>query len=343
MKRTLLSVLVANTLAMSCVVHASDERGFSIEKSVYDQALEFGGHVGTSFEYEDKVTDGFNGNKKKEKIKTHEVVGLYYNNPNWDFTALYALKLENRTQEEPGYHETEDGVKHLFSLNKGLALSNGWGSGLIYELEYTKSKVYTPTVKGLDKTNAEHSLRPYLTYWNNEHSLGFYSNLEYLFNDEDKSAWGTREEKGYSLLFKPYTRFGNWLMGVEFFYQIKENEGRTSTGALGEESDFTEKYFEPIVQYSFDDAGTAYVRVRIGENETKNSAKSAGNADIDYFKDIRKATVGYEQAVGDNWLVKAEYEFANETEKKSKLAGWEAKNESELTQHTMFVQALYRF
>ncbi|NOI64669.1 porin [Vibrio sp. 99-8-1] len=343
MKKTLISVLVANALAIPFTAHAADDRGFSIEKSVYDEALEFGGHVGTSFELEDKVTNGFNGNKKKEKTTTHEVVGLYYNNPTWNFTALYALKLENREQREPSYHENEDGIKQLFSLNKGYDLSNGWGTGLIYELEYTKSKVYSPNVKGLNKTKAENSIRPYLTYWDNDNSWGFYSNLEYLFNSEDKSAWGERDEKGYSVLFKPYTRFGNWLMGIEFFYQIKENEGKTSTGTLSEESDFTEKYFEPIVQYSFDDAGTAYVRVRVGENETKHSAKSGGNANVDYFKDIRKATVGYEQAVGENWLMKAEYEYANETEKKSKLAGWEAKNESELKQHTVFVQALYRF
>ncbi|WCE30854.1 porin [Vibrio sp. SCSIO 43137] len=340
MKRTILSVLVANTLAMSCAAYASE----TSEKGFFDQAMDFGGHVGTSFEYEDKVTDGFNGNKKKEKTKTHEVFNVFYNNPSWDVTALYALKLENRSQEEPGYHETEEGVKQLFSLNKGFELSNGWDSGLIYELEHTKSKVYSPNVKGLNKTKAEHSVRPYLTYWNNEYSLGFYSNLEYLFNDEDKSAWGKREEEGYSILFKPYTRFGNWMLGVEFFYQVKENDEKNTSGAIVEDSDFTEKYFEPIAQYSFDDAGTAYVRVRIGENETKHSSKSGGgNANTTYFKDIRKATVGYEQAVGDNWLMKAEYEYANETEKKSKLAGWEKKNESELTQHTVMVQALYRF
>ncbi len=98
------------------------------------------------------------------------------------------------------------------------------------------------------------------------------------------------------------------------------------------------------MQYSFDDAGVLYARVRVGENETNNAANSGGgNANVDYFKDIRKATLGYEQAVGDNWLLKGEYEYANEIEEKSKLAGWEAKNESELKQHTLYLQALYRF
>ncbi|MBF4327515.1 porin, partial [Vibrio anguillarum] len=139
-------------------------------------------------------------------------------------------------------------------------------------------------------------------------------------------------------------RFGNWELGLEMYYQIKDNEDYQSNGNINEISDFTEKYIEPVVQYSFDDAGTLYVRARLGDNETNNASNSGGgNANVDYFKDIRKATLGYEQAVGDSWLVKGEYEFANEVEEKSKLAGWEAKNESELTQHTVYLQALYRF
>ncbi|HDY8106277.1 TPA: porin [Vibrio vulnificus] len=345
MKRTLISVSVATALALSSSsVVAASGRGLDAENSFFDEALQFGGHIGTSIEYEDKVTDGFNGNKKKEKTTTNEVFGIYYNNARWNLTALYSLKTQDRSQVEPGYHENEDGMKHLVSLNKGFDLSNGWATGVIYDLEFTKSKVYSPYVAGLRKELAEHSLRPYLTYFNNDHNWGFYSNLEYLYSKEDKSAWGERIEEGYSILFKPYKRLGNWELGVEFYYQIKDNEDRQASGGINEISDFTEKYIEPIVQYSFDDAGVLYARVRVGENETNNAANSGGgNANVDYFKDIRKATLGYEQAVGDNWLLKGEYEYANEIEEKSKLAGWEAKNESELKQHTLYLQALYRF
>ncbi|MBN8111819.1 porin [Vibrio vulnificus] len=345
MKRTLISVSVATALALSSSsVVAASGRGLDAENSFFDEALQFGGHIGTSIEYEDKVTDGFNGNKKKEKTTTNEVFGIYYNNARWNLTALYSLKTQDRSQVEPGYHENEDGMKHLVSLNKGFDFSNGWATGVIYDLEFTKSKVYSPYVTGLRKELAEHSLRPYLTYFNNDHNWGFYSNLEYLYSKEDKSAWGERIEEGYSILFKPYKRLGNWELGVEFYYQIKENEDRQASGGINEISDFTEKYIEPIVQYSFDDAGVLYARVRVGENETNNAANSGGgNANVDYFKDIRKATLGYEQAVGDNWLLKGEYEYANEIEEKSKLAGWEAKNESELKQHTLYLQALYRF
>lgn len=344
MKRTLLAISVATAIAVSTPAFAASEHGLNPEDSFFDQALQFGGHVGTSLEYEDKITNGFTGIDKKEKTTTHEAFGVYYNNAKWNMTALYALKIENREQHEGSYHENEDGLKHLFSLNKGYDLSNGWATGLIYELEYTDNKVYSPYVSGLRKNLAEHSLRPYLTYWNNEYSWGFYSNLEYLYSKEDKSEWGERTETGYSILFRPYKRFGNWELGLEMYYQIKDNEDYQSNGNINEISDFTEKYIEPVVQYSFDDAGTLYVRARLGDNETNNASNSGGgNANVDYFKDIRKATLGYEQAVGDSWLVKGEYEFANEVEEKSKLAGWEAKNESELTQHTVYLQALYRF
>ncbi|MDN3697339.1 porin [Vibrio genomosp. F6] len=340
MKKTLLSVLIANTLVLSTTAFASDDRGFAPQDTFFDDAMQFGGHVGSSIEYEYKNTTDWakwGGIKSTEQTRTHEVVSLFYRNAKWNLSALYAFKLEDRKKElikQDGSHysETEDGYKHLLSLDKGFNIGGGWATGAVYDIEYTRSQLYsTAGTSGLRKTKTEHSFRPYLTYWSNEYNAGFYSNLEYLYNDEDKSAWGTVKEEGYSLLFKPYKRFDNWELGVEFFYQIKENDANGS-----KVSDFTEKYFEPIVQYSFDDAGTMYVRARIGENETNGI-----NSNDDYFKDIRKATIGYEQAVGDDWLVKAEYEWAKDTETSNmdQYAG----DEKIVEQNTLFLQALYRF
>ncbi|MEZ8194283.1 MULTISPECIES: porin [Vibrio] len=335
MKKTLLSVLIANTLVLSTTAFASDDRGFAPQDTFFDDAMQFGGHVGSSIEYEYKNTTDWakwGGVKSTEQTRTHEVVSLFYRNAKWNLSALYAFKLEDRKKEQTGYSETEDGYKHLLSLDKGFNIGGGWATGAVYDIEYTRSQLYsTAGTSGLRKTKTEHSFRPYLTYWSNEYNAGFYSNLEYLYNDEDKSAWGTVKEEGYSLLFKPYKRFDNWELGVEFFYQIKENDANGS-----KVSDFTEKYFEPIVQYSFDDAGTMYVRARIGENETNGI-----NSNDDYFKDIRKATIGYEQAVGDDWLVKAEYEWAKDTETSNmdQYAG----DEKIVEQNTLFLQALYRF
>ena len=341
MKRTTLSVLIANTLLLSTTAFAANDRGFAPEDTFFDDALKFGGHIGSSIEYEDKTItnyDTWGGGERHERTMTHEVLGAYYNNPTWNATALYAFKLENREVKDVNYAETEDGYKHLFSINKGFNLGDGWDTGLIYELEYSRGKVVnTGGETGLRTKSAEHSIRPYLTYWNNEYSAGVYSNLEYLFNDEDKSDWGTREEKGYSLLFKPYKRFGQWELGVEFFYQIKDNEAKNGAGQINEVSDFTEKYIEPIVQYTFEEAGTAYVRARIGQNETKFTDGWA--EDEEFLKDIRKATIGYEQAIGEDWLMKAEYEWAKDTETFSQLKG----EEKVVEQNTLFVQALYRF
>lgn len=67
MKRTLISVSVAAALALSFPTFAASEHGMDADAGFLDQAMQFGGHVGTSLEYEDKVTDGFNGNKKKRE------------------------------------------------------------------------------------------------------------------------------------------------------------------------------------------------------------------------------------------------------------------------------------
>lgn len=350
MKRKLLSFSIALALSYSLQCHAaSDDRGYKPQDAALDDAFDdefssFGGHVGTSVEYEDKRTHGYNNTNKKEKTITKELFNVFYNNPSWNFIGFYSFKFEDRQQTEPGYHENEDGIKQLLSLNKGKDLGNGWATGLIYELEYTNSKVYSPYVSGLRKTLAEHSFRPYLTYWNNEYNIGFYSNIEYLLSKEDRNEWGKRQEQGYSFLFKPYKRIGAWELGVELYYQIKDNEEKQPNGTINEKSDFHEWYYEPIIQYTFSDAGTLYTRVRIGKNETKNSSRSGGgNANINYFKDIRKATLGYEQSIGESWVAKAEYEYANEVEKKSRLAGWEERNKNELKQHTFYAQALYRF
>lgn len=341
MNKTLISVLVANALVVSTSAYAANnQRGITVERSIYESvvndAMNFGGHVGTSFEYEDKVTTNFDGGIKEERTRTHEVFGFYYSNPTWNLAALYALKLVDREQVESGYSETESSYKHLISMNKGFDLSDGWTTGLIYDLEITDSRVFSPYVKAHPKRKFEHSVRPYLTYWNNEYNAGVYTNLEYLYNDEDLASWGVNEEKGYSFLIKPYKRMGNWEFGVELYYQVKDTENKNSSGVAYKTTDFTEKYAEPIVQYSFEDAGALYVRTRIGENQT--DILSGNEKGDQYFKDIRKATVGYEQAVGDDWLIKAEYEWANDKETATSKQG----QEKNVDQNTFFLQALYR-
>lgn len=344
MNRTVLSLSIACALSTAPTVFAAENGPAPHEMggNILTQALDFGGHVGTSIEIEDKDITNYKtwgGQTENERTTTHEVLGLFYKNAHWNFSSLYAFKLTDRVKrnQNRSYTETEDGYKHLISIDKKFPLPNGFETGVIYDLEYTLGTVATTAgVSNLRTKNAEHSVRPYFNFYSNEYDAGFQSNLEYLYNDEDKSAWGSRVEEGYSVLVKPYKRFGNWELGVEFYYQIKDNEARNSDGSINEVSDFTEKYIEPIVQYSFEDAGTLYVRARYGENETKHTEGWA--AGEQYFKDIRKATMGYEQSVGDNWLLKGEYEWAKDTETFTKLAG----EEKVVEQNTFLLQAIYR-
>lgn len=336
MKKTILSVLIANTLAVSTAAYAADDRGF------IDESMMFGGHVGTSFEYEDKETTNNKDNIREiERTKTNEVFSAFYKNSAWDVSALYSLKIANRKKrnENHGYWENEDSTKHLVLLQKNFNLSNGWSTGLMYDLEYIDGKLYSDNVHGLKKTSAEHEVKPYLNYANSSYDYGIESYFSYLYMDKDESAYGSREEEGYSILIKPYKTFGNLELGIEFFYQNKENTAKSPYGP-DLLSDFYELYAEPVVTYSFEDAGVLYVRARFGKNETeftKGNQWAGSRTGDKYFKDIRKATVGYEQAVGDDWLLKAEYEYANEVEDNNVTT-----KEKDLKQHTIFAQAVYR-
>ncbi|MBD1566888.1 porin [Vibrio sp. S12_S33] len=344
MNRTALSLSIACALSTTPTVFAADNGPAPqpMGGNILTQTLDFGGHVGTSIEYEDKditTYQTYGGKTENERTTTHEVLGLFYKNAHWNFSSLYAFKLTERVKrnQDRSYVETEDGYKHLISIDKKFPLPNGFETGVIYDLEYSLGTIVnTGGTNNLRTKSAEHSVRPYFNFYSNEYDAGFQSNLEYLYNDEDRSAWGTRVEEGYSVLVKPYKRFGNWELGLELFYQVKDNDDRSAAGAINEISDFTEKYVEPIVQYSFEDAGTLYVRARYGENETKLT--QGWDAGEQYFKDIRKATMGYEQSVGDNWLLKGEYEWAKDTETFTKFAG----EEKVVEQNTFFVQAIYR-
>ncbi len=62
-----------------------------------------------------------------------------------------------------------------------------------------------------------------------------------------------------------------------------------------------------------------------------------------YFKTIRKATLGYEQNIGDDWIAKIEYKHAREKEHKNFYDPRDEEKYNVLNQDNIYVHAFYRF
>ncbi|MEK8544200.1 hypothetical protein P2R98_23210, partial [Escherichia coli] len=67
------------------------------------------------------------------------------------------------------------------------------------------------------------------------------------------------------------------------------------------------------------------------------------NANRTYFKTIRKATLGYEQNIGDDWIAKIEYKHAWEKEHKNFYDPRDEEKYNVLNQDNIYVHAFYRF
>lgn len=78
MKKITLCLYCSCSHSARTFIAASDQRGYKPEDVAFDESFfSFGGHVGTSVEYEDKVTRGFNNTDKKEKTITNEVFNFF--------------------------------------------------------------------------------------------------------------------------------------------------------------------------------------------------------------------------------------------------------------------------
>lgn len=296
------------------------------------------GHVGSSIEYETKTTDDWGNGDIKEKITTNEIGNIFINWQNIGLRSSYSLKTMTREQRnDSGYYENEDSLKHLLLLDRPFALGNGWGAGLGYEAEYITSEVVSPSADHHKKNSLEQIFRPYLTYWNNNYNAGFYAMVEYLTLEFDNGSWGTRDEAGYSAMIKPYTNYGNFQFELELFYQVKDdNKSKSDTGYVFQTDKFTEKYIQPTIRYSIDNGGLVYLTTRFVKNETITKGSSP-----DYFKDVIKTSIGYETDIGENWMVKAEYEYTREKETSNDPN--KSGKEKKVDNHKFYAHALYRF
>lgn len=352
MNKKLLSILIANAVVTSSTAFADDDtdnfqRLLAAQDKEQQNELTFdsffsaSGTVGTAFEFEDKTTDYKGGRKDKETIKTAYIGKLYYYHQMFNMAFTYDLKTQDLVKRAFDANGSQTGSEtsstwvHVFTAQKAVSLGHGFTTGAFYGIDYQVGVVNGNGALDVDKTVTEHTFHIPLTYYNPKYGMGFYSHVELLKSTTDQEAGGTwgkyeQDDLAYSYLFKPYYRTGNWELGVELFYQKKDTE--TTWG----DSEFSEWYYEPLVTYSFEDAGTLFLRARFGENETINK-----DNDAEYYTDILKGTVGYEQEVGDDWLVKAEYEYTKDENTDNGHFAWD--EDKETIGHKVYLQALYRF
>ena len=347
MKKKILPLVIANIVGLSGAASADDFTDFLRQADSEDNSsaaggLSFSGHFGSSIEYESKTTKDWIYGEIKETITTNEIGNVFLNIQNLGLRTNYSLKTMTRKQQNydtsgaKGYYENQDSLKHLILLDRPFALGGGWGTGLGYEAEYISSEVVSKDANHDGKQSLEQIFRPYLTYWNNEYNAGFYAMVEYLNLSFDNGN-SLRDEAGYSVMFKPYTNYGNFQFELEFFHQIKnDNVSYNPSGYVFQTDDFTETYIQPTIRYSIDDGGLVFLTTRFTKNETITKGPRP-----DYFKDVIKTSVGYETNIGEDWMVKAEYEYTRdkETTNDPALAGVT----KEINNHKFYAHALYRF
>lgn len=344
MRKKILPLVIANIVGFSGAASADEFTDFLRQadsednSSASDGGMSFSGHFGSSIEYETKTTDDWGQGEIKERITTNEIGNIFINFHNLGLRSNYSLKTMTREQKNSGgYYENEDSLKHLILLDRPFALGGGWGTGLGYEAEYITSEVVSETANHHGKQSLEQIFRPYLTYWNNEYNAGFYAMAEYLTLNFDNGSWGQRDEAGYSVMIKPYTNYGNFQFELEFFHQVKDdNESATAEGYVFQTDKFTETYIQPTIRYSIDNGGLVYLTTRFAENETITKGSRP-----DYFKDVIKTSVGYETDIGENWMVKAEYEYTHEKETTNDPT--KAGISKKVDNHKFYAHALYRF
>lgn len=344
MRKKILPLVIANIVGLSGAASADEFTDFLRQadsednSSASDSGMSFSGHFGSSIEYETKTTDDWGQGEIKERITTNEIGNIFINFHNLGLRSNYSLKTMTREQKNSsGYYENEDSLKHLILLDRPFALGGGWGTGLGYEAEYITSEVVSKTANHHGKQSLEQIFRPYLTYWNNEYNAGFYAMAEYLTLNFDNGSWGQRDEAGYSVMIKPYTNYGNFQFELEFFHQVKDdNESIDPSGYVFQTDSFTETYIQPTIRYSIDNGGLVYLTTRFAENETITKGSRP-----DYFKDVIKTSVGYETDIGENWMVKAEYEYTHEKETTNDPT--KAGISKKVDNHKFYAHALYRF
>ncbi|MGL6259270.1 hypothetical protein [Vibrio sp. WXL210] len=335
MKQKALSIAIANVLLVSTSAIAADDYDFA-------QISPFSGNLGLGYEYEEKQTTYYQGlaagMTENERIHTTYLGKFMLRHERWDASISYDLKHQSIVKDREFAdgskikdYETMDGFYHVLTLNKSHYFGNNITGGLLYILEAGKVDVEKRTENAkVGQTSIDQSLSPTLSYFDPFHGVGVYAQADLIHFTIDNSvkSWGKIEEQGYGFIVKPYYKTGNWELGLEFFYQNKDTE--FSVPGFSNKGKFEEVYVNPSVLYSFDRAGTLVADFRIGKNETKDMFHQ-------YETDILKGSLGYEQNIGNDWTVKAEYEWTKDVEDR------DGQRDKKAVGNKVYAHALYRF
>ncbi|WP_064609419.1 hypothetical protein [Photobacterium sp. J15] len=314
MNKSLLSVLIVNALAAG---YAHAEVATSDTSNTFDQLVNVvtnvNGHVGVA--YEVKETEytklGDPSGNFKEKHKENSYIDGFYNFNDLNLFGNYKLtQITNSKRNANGSSENSETTKLEFTTNYRYVISDSLNTGLGYSLEYEDGYTITTDNKKINTTEAQNEFSTWLGYWNNDGQWGFYGDAAIGWNDADKSAWGNSDTDLYHVSFKPFMNLGKFFVAAELYYENQDTED-----SWNNDKDFTERYIEPELAYSFGDGKRVFVKHRFSEKETKVGQK--GQPKDEYFENINKTTLGYQQTVGDNWWVSAEVELTREKHEKN--------------------------
>ncbi|ELR65924.1 hypothetical protein C942_00550 [Photobacterium marinum] len=313
MNKSLLSVLIVNALAAG---YAHAEVAPSDTSNTFDQLVNVvtnvNGHVGVAYEFKETEFTNYSDPTQTytEKHKENSYIDGFYNFNDLNLFGNYKItQITNSIRKNNGEFLNEETVKYELSTNYRYVLSESLNTGLGYSLEYEDGYAIESNSGRSDRkintTEAQHEFSTWLGYWNNEGQWGFYSDASVGWKDADKNQWGDADTDLYHVSFKPFMNLGKFFMAAELYY-----ENQDTTNSWKENIDFTERYIEPELAYSFGEGKRVFVKHRFSEKET-NTSRSNGSS-TKYFENINKTTLGYQQTIGEKWWVSAEVELIRE-------------------------------
>ncbi|MGF1739967.1 hypothetical protein L4C34_02580 [Vibrio profundum] len=323
MNKTILSVLIANAMFTSSVMAAippsdtgsTDTNEHDFFSTVVDGT---GGNIGGLVSQEDKKSYDASGNLigKNEYTEISIISGFLYNK-HLPVSLNYSLE-KTRNKWSPAGNSSpvvDNGYKLSTNLRYNRGIGGGFSSGFGWANETdrndrTQKDDKQVSHKGKVKQDIN-ELYTFLGYWNNDWQGGFYNQFNYGMSKETNSLdstsnWGILNDTYYEISIKPYKNFGKFFGGIEFYYEDKDTDGRDGTYL----QNYNEWYIEPELAYTFDFGGRLSIKQRYGVETTKMAATKVSK-EANYFGEINKTTIGYQQNF-KNWSVNTEVELFKE-------------------------------